>query len=133
MKPQLLFCINLIPTITITGTQIHISNHSTFVLCKIPSEDVVRNIWYKELETMCSRVHVITVECLLFSGCTGSSCCTVFLYRAGATFLLWCTGFLLLTWALEQVGSVVVAHSSCGSATYGIFLDQGLNLCPLHW
>ena len=110
MKLQLLFCTNLIPTITITATQIHLSNHSSFVLCKIPSEDVVRSIWYKELETwMCLRVHVITVECLFFIfGCTGSSLLhTGFVYRAGATLLFWCTGFLLLTWALGQVGSVL--------------------------
>ena len=67
MKLQLLFCTNLIPTITITATQIHLSNNSSFVLHKIPPEDVVRSIWYKELETlMCSRVHVITVECLFY-------------------------------------------------------------------
>ena len=36
------------------------------------------------------------------------------------------------SWALEQ-GSVVVAHGlSCAEAC-GIFPDQGLNLCSLHW
>ena len=137
MKLQLLFCTNLIPTITITATQIHLSNNSSFVLHKIPPEDVVRSIWYEELETlMCSRVHVITVECLFFMfGCTGSLLVhTGFLYRAGPNFLFWCTGFLLLTWALGQVGSVVVAcRFSCGSAGCGIFLDQGSKPCPLHW
>ena len=44
MKLQLLFCTNLIPTITITATQIHLSNNSSFVLHKIPPEDVVRSI-----------------------------------------------------------------------------------------
>ena len=29
--------------------------------------------------------------------------------------------------------SVVVAHGLRCSAACGIFLDQGLNLCPLHW
>ena len=32
------------------------------------------------------------------------------------------------TWASE----VVALRLSC-SAAFGIFLDQGLNLCPLHW
>ena len=30
-------------------------------------------------------------------------------------------------------GSVVVAHGPNHSAACGIFPDQGLNLCPLHW
>ena len=34
---------------------------------------------------------------------------------------------------LQSMGSVVVAHGlSCPEAC-GIFLDQGSNLCPLHW
>ena len=37
------------------------------------------------------------------------------------------------TWALEPAGSVVVAHGLSFSAACGIFLDQGLNPCPLHW
>ena len=48
--------------------------------------------------------------------------------------LLWstgsrCTGFSSCgTWA-----SVVVARRPSCSAACGIFLDQGSNLCPLHW
>ena len=38
--------------------------------------------------------------------------------------LLWST----VTWA-----SVVVAHGPSCSTACGIFLDQGSNLCPLHW
>ena len=34
---------------------------------------------------------------------------------------------------LWHAGSVVVAHGLSCSAACGIFLDQGLNLCPLHW
>ena len=34
---------------------------------------------------------------------------------------------------LWQVGSVVVAHELSCSAACGIFLEQGLNPCPLHW
>ena len=36
------------------------------------------------------------------------------------------------SWDLEW-GSVVVAHGLCYSSVCGIFLDQGLNQCPLHW
>ena len=31
------------------------------------------------------------------------------------------------------MGSVVVVHGLSCSAACGIFLDQGMNLCPLHW
>ena len=44
------------------------------------------------------------------------------------------------TWAsvavitgLSSTGSVVVACRLSCSVMYGIFLDQGLNLCLLHW
>ena len=33
----------------------------------------------------------------------------------------------------RHVGSVVVAHGLSCSAARGIFPDQGLNPCPLHW
>ena len=34
---------------------------------------------------------------------------------------------------LQLTGSVLVAHRLSWPAACGIFLDQGLNLCPLHW
>ena len=34
---------------------------------------------------------------------------------------------------LQLEGSVVVATGLGCSTAYGIFPDQGLNLCPLHW
>ena len=40
--------------------------------------------------------------------------------------LLWSTGS-------RRAGSVVVAHRPSCSAACGIFPDQGLNPCPLHW
>ena len=50
-----------------------------------------------------------------------------------------CTG-LSLSWPLllwstgsRRAGSVVVAHGPSCSAACGIFPDQGLNPCPLHW
>ena len=45
-----------------------------------------------------------------------------------------CAGFSFSgTWALGHTGSVVMVHGfSCPEAC-GIFLDQGLNPCPLHW
>ena len=32
-----------------------------------------------------------------------------------------------------MLGSVVAAHGLSCSVACGIFLDQGLNSCPLHW
>ena len=52
---------------------------------------------------------------------------------------VWCTGFSL-RWllSLQSTGcrrtlSVVVEHGLSCSVACGIFLDQGLNQCPLHW
>ena len=41
----------------------------------------------------------------------------------------------LLLWSTSsrRAGSVVVAHGPSCSAACGIFPDQGLNPCPLHW
>ena len=47
------------------------------------------------------------------SHCDGPSCCEA--------------------WALGVRASVVVAHGLSCSMVCGIFPDQGLNLCPLHW
>ena len=63
----------------------------------------------------------------------GLSCCTQLSLVAatGATFWLWYEGFslwwLLVLWL---TGSRVL--SSCPKS-WGIFLDQGLNPCALHW
>ena len=40
---------------------------------------------------------------------------------------------LLQSTGSRRAGSVVVAHGPSRSAACGIFPDQGLNLCPLHW
>ena len=51
----------------------------------------------------------------------------------------WCAGLslsrplLLRSTGSRHAGSVVVAHGSGCSAACGIFPDQGLNPCPLHW
>ena len=45
-----------------------------------------------------------------------------------------CGGFSCCrAWALRRATSVVVVQGHCCSATRRIFLDQGSNLCPLHW
>ena len=40
---------------------------------------------------------------------------------------------LLRSTGSRHAGSVVVAHGPSCSAACGIFPDQGLNPCPLHW
>ena len=47
---------------------------------------------------------------------------------------------LSLSWPLllqntgsRRAGSAIVAHGPSRSMACGIFPDQGLNLCPLHW
>ena len=40
---------------------------------------------------------------------------------------------LLRSTGSRRAGSVVVAHGTSCSAACGIFPDQGLNPCPLHW
>ena len=46
---------------------------------------------------------------------------------------LWHMGSVVVARRLQSTGSVVVAHGLSCSAARGIFLDQGLNPCPLHW
>ena len=48
--------------------------------------------------------------------------------------LLIAEAFLVAKHRLQaRVGSVVVAHGLSCSTACGIFLEQELNLCPLHW
>ena len=42
-------------------------------------------------------------------------------------------GLIVVIPGLYSTGSVVVVHGLSCSAACGIFLDQGLNLCLLHW
>ena len=46
---------------------------------------------------------------------------------------LWHMGSVVVARGLQSTGSVVVAHQLSCSVACGIFLDQGLNPCPLHW
>ena len=83
-------------------------------------------------------------------GCAGSlllraSCSLV--AASGGYSLLWYTGFspqqllslqsmqasVLVAPGLQSTGSVVVVHRLSCSMTGGIFVDQGSNLCLLHW
>ena len=51
--------------------------------------------------------------------------------RCAGLSLLW--PLLLRSTGSRRAGSVVVVHGPSCSAACGIFPDQGLNPCPLHW
>ena len=59
------------------------------------------------------------------SHCSGPSCC-----GAQALVLL---GSIVAAYDLCSTGSIVVAHRRSCSTAWGIFPDQGLNPCLLHW
>ena len=61
------------------------------------------------------------------SHCGGFSC-----YGAQASVVQH-VGSAVMVPRLWSTGSVVVVHEISCSSVYGIFLDQGLNPCPLHW
>ena len=70
--------------------------------------------------------------CRLVSGCGArASHCGGFSCRGA-----WLQGeqaLLVAACRLQGVGSVVVAHGLSCSEACGIFMDQGLNPCLLHW
>ena len=68
----------------------------------------------------------------LFSSCgarashyCGFCCC--------GTWVLGHAGSAVVVPGLWSTGSIAVAHRLRCSMAWGIFLDQGLNLCLLHW
>ena len=109
--------------------------NSYFVFVIVASDSVILKILY------------------LFLAVLGLCCCADFSLVAAirATLSLWCVGFSLRWWLLVRslgfrarglgscdswalnTGSVVVAHGLSCSAACGIFLDQELNSCLLHW
>ena len=109
---------------------------------------LVFNIWFLKEETGKKNVRGVKKGTaslffkmyLLLYGCLGLCCCLwTFIAWAGATFS-WgartshgggfscCGPQALGAWAL-----VVVVHGLSCSVACGIFLEQGLNPCPLHW
>ena len=46
---------------------------------------------------------------------------------------LWHAGSVVVAHGLQSKGSVVLVHGFSCSVACGIFPDQGLNLCALHW
>ena len=81
------------------------------------------------------------IDFILFLAVLGLCCvCRLPLVAVSRAYsFLWCTGFssrwVFLLWSTcsRHAGSVGVAHRLSFPAAWGIFPDQGLNLCPLHW
>ena len=67
------------------------------------------------------------------SHCRGFSCCRARGFRARRLQYLRHMGSVIVASGLSSTDSVVLAHGLSCSTTCGIFLDQGLNLCLLHW
>ena len=73
----------------------------------------------------CSEQGLLSSCSAWASQCCGFPCCE-------AHVLGTCVS-VVAALGLWSLGSVVVAHRLRYPAPYGIFLDRGLNLCPLHW
>ena len=87
------------------------------------SSDLIIYFW---LHWVLVAVHGLFSSCGAWaSHCCGFSCC-----RAQA---LGVRASVVVARGLQSAGSVVVVHRLSCSAACGIFPDQGLNLCPLHW
>ena len=59
--------------------------------------------------------------------------CWVFIALHGLFLVVVCGLFIEVGLLLWSTGSVVVVHGPSCSMACEIFLDQGLNPCPLHW
>ena len=66
------------------------------------------------------------------SHCSGFSCCGARALGARASVVVH-VGSVVVAHGLYSAGPVVVAHRLSCFAACGIFPDQGLNPCPLHW
>ena len=70
----------------------------------------------------------------LFLAALGLCCCRQASSSCGERGLLFIVvASLVVEHGLQSAGSVVVAHGLSCSAACGTFLDQGSNLCLLHW
>ena len=66
------------------------------------------------------------------SRCCGFSWCGAWALGVQALMVVAC-GSVAVACGLWSTGSVVVEHGLCCPAAYGVFPDQGSNLCLLHW
>ena len=71
--------------------------------------------------------------CARASHCGGFSCCEARALGMWASVVVAHRLSSCGLCRLQSAGSVVVAHGLSCSAARGIFPDQGLNPCPLHW
>ena len=83
---------------------------------------------------------LIIINFKLFLAVLGLGCCAASFRSSWPAGVLYAESGLLIAVAalgmehgLCSTGSVAVAHRLSCSEACGIFLEQGLNLCPLHW
>ena len=74
-------------------------------------------------------IYLFLLHCVFIAVCAGF----LQLQLAGATLPCGVRASLVEEHCFQSMGSVVVAHGVSYSEACGIFLDQGSNLCPLHW
>ena len=80
---------------------------------------------------ICLFMTALILDCFLWPFC---SCREQVLLSSCGVWSSHCGSFSCCgMWALGCDGSVVVAYGLSCSVAYGIFLDQRLNPCPLHW
>ena len=87
------------------------------------SERSYKYEWIGDSQVLQCTLEAIKKNCLFIFGCAGS-CVALQLWGVGATLQLGC---------LISRASVVVANGLSCPRTCGIFLDQRLNPCLLHW
>ena len=109
-----------------------------FLICKTLSPNSPIFLFPSALYTQ----SILLFFFFFFFGCVGSSFSVQglsLLVASGGHSPSRCAGLslsrplLLRSTGSRRAGSVVVAHGPSCSAACGIFPDQGLNLCPLHW
>ena len=107
-----------------------VATHSSILAWRIPwTEEPGGLPWgLKESDTTEMK------ECTQFlCGCVGLYCCSWAFSSCGVWASHWDGFFCCGAQALEHVDSAVVVHGLSCSAICGVFQDQGLNSCPLHW
>ena len=91
-----------------------------------------------QIQPCCSRCQnslIFFLKVYLFLAVLGLRLCVLSLVAVSGGYSAWashCSGFSCGAWAPETGSAVGTQGLSCLSAC-GIFLDQGLNPCPLHW
>ena len=119
------------------------ATHSSILAGKIlwtEQSDRLQSMWSRKSQTWLSDLTAITVFMYLFLAAL-ALCCFIWAFSSCSEqrlFFVVVSGLLIavasLVWSTgSSAGSVVLAQGLSCPMAYGIFPDQGSNLCPLHW